>query len=141
MFPILNPPPSSLSIPSLWVVPLNELIDASGGEHLGICLDTGHLRLAQERGLAQTHREFIEKAGPRLKALHIADNDGTYDEHIMPFGLGKINWQEVVGALKEFGYRDLFNLEIPGERRCPIEIRRAKLAYIKTVYDYMADNF
>ncbi len=120
---------------------INELIDAAGGEHLGICLDTGHLRIAQERGLQQSQREFIEKAGPRLKALHIADNDGSSDQHLMPYGRGNVNWQEVVSALKANGYKDLFNLEIPGERRCPIEVRRAKLAYIKSMYDYMYDNF
>ena len=59
----------------------------------------------------------------------------------MPYGRGNVNWQEVVSALKANGYKDLFNLEIPGERRCPIEIRRAKLAYIRAMYAYMTENY
>ena len=44
---------------------------------------------------------------------------------------------EVMDALRENGYDRLFNLEIPGERHCPIEIRRAKLIYCRALCEYL----
>ena len=117
---------------------LNRLIDAVGDDrNLGICLDTGHLNIKKEPGREQSQRDFILKAGQRLKALHIADNDTTADQHLMPFGHGNVNWQEVMDALRENGYDRLFNLEIPGERHCPVEIRRAKLIYCRALCEYL----
>lgn len=107
-------------------------LDRVGSENLGICLDTGHLNLT-----VRDQANFIHKAGKHLKALHIADNDGSCDQHIMPYGMGHVNWTEVVQALKEIGYDGLFNLEIPGERNCPLEVRNYKALYIKQVFDYM----
>ena len=108
------------------------IIEKVGSESFGICLDTGHLNLT-----VKNHREFILKAGDRLKALHIADNEGVTDQHIMPFCRGNVDFCEVVRALREVGYKGLFNLEIPGERRCPYELRDVKIAFIKTCYDYL----
>lgn len=115
---------------------LNELIDAAGGdENLGICLDTGHLHIKKER--QQSQADFIRTAGKRLKALHIADNDSTGDMHLMPYGRGTIDWSEVMTSLRDVGYDCLFNLEIPGERRCPLPILRAKLLYCRTLCETM----
>ncbi len=108
------------------------LIERTGSDKFGICLDTGHLNLADKN-----QREFILKAGDKLKALHIADNEGKTDQHMMPFNRGKINFAEVVKALKEIHYSGLFNLEIPGERNIPLELRDAKIQYIKTCYEYL----
>lgn len=100
---------------------LNQMIDAVGDENLGICLDTGHLHISSASGLGQSQSEFIRSAGKRLKALHIADNDGSGDQHLMPFGRGTVNWAEVMSALKENGYNRLFNMEIPGESNLPMD--------------------
>ncbi len=117
---------------------LNALIDAVGSdEHLGICLDTGHLHIPKEDGRDETQREFIRKAGKRLKALHIADNDKTSDQHLMPYGRGTVDWEEVLWALAACGYDRLFNMEIPGENRCPIAVRIEKLRYCRAVCEFM----
>ena len=108
------------------------IIDAIGSPRFGICLDMGHLNLT-----VKNHREFILKAGKKLKALHIADNEGVIDQHIMPFTRGTVNFVEVVKALKEVEYDGLFNLEISGERNIPLELRDAKIAYIQACYDYL----
>ena len=101
-------------------------IDQIGDEHLGICLDTGHLQVSR----AETQSSFIRKVGKRLKALHIADNEGERDQHLMPFCVGKLNVQEVIGALREVGYEGLFNFEIGGERRPSLGICAAKLKFL-----------
>ena len=99
---------------------------------LCVCLDTGHLHLFDK-----DQRNFILKAGKRLKALHIADNQGFEDQHMMPYGRGNIDFDEVVRALREIHYEGLFNLEIPGENFRPDEILGYKLEYIAKCYDYL----
>ena len=109
------------------------IIDRIGSDRFGICLDTGHLNLT-----VKNHREFILKAGNKLKALHIADNEGLgRDQHMMPFARGNIDFVDVVAALREVGYDGLYNLEISGERLIPMELRDAKIAYIQACYDYL----
>jgi len=58
---------------------------------------------------------------------------------MMPFGHGTVNWDAVIRALKRIGYTGLFNLEIPGETRCPIPVRLAKLDYLKSMLALMLD--
>ena len=102
--------------------------------NLGICLDTGHLNLCDG-----DQASFIEKAGKHLKALHIQDNDGSGDQHIMPFGKGNVDLYEVVTSAKKIGYDGLYNLEIPGENRCPLEVKRLKIDYLKKMFE-LVDN-
>ena len=111
---------------------LLEIIDRVGSDKFGICLDTGHLNIT-----LKNQREFILKAGDRLKAIHIADNEGETDQHMMPFAKGNVDFVEVIKALKEVGYDGMFNLEIPGERKIPLQLRDAKINYIKACYDYL----
>ena len=108
------------------------MIERVGSKQLGICLDTGHLNLT-----VKGHRDFILKAGARLKALHIADNDGVTDQHRMPFNYGTVDFYEVVRALREIGYEGIFNLEISGEAWIPHELRDAKLCFIKRGYELL----
>lgn len=133
------------SVPQTHTVErLKAFIDAAGGRNMGICLDMGHLHLTNGRGqTAQTHREFILGAGDLLRALHVTNNSGQGDDHLMPYSSRSgIDYREVIRALDEIGYKGLFNLEIQGENRAPMVIRRAKLDYIRTMCAYMlSDEF
>ena len=111
------------------------VVDQLDQEHFGICLDTGHLNLCDK-----DQRRFILTAGKRLKALHIADNEGERDQHMMPFGKGNVNFGEVVQALREIDYEGLFNLEIPGERLAPLEVRGYKVEYVRKCYEYLMSH-
>ena len=111
---------------------LLSIIERVDSPNFGVCLDTGHLNLTHKN-----QREFILTAGEKLKALHIADNQGVIDQHLMPFNKGNVNFVEVVQALREVNYQGLFNLEIPGERGVPIVLRDAKIPYIKACYEYL----
>ena len=108
------------------------IIERIGSSKFGICLDTGHLNLTDKN-----QREFILKAGDKLKALHITDNDGNTDQHLMPFNRGTVDFPEIIKALKEIKYNGIFNLEIPGERGIPLELRDVKIEYIKAFYQYL----
>ena len=112
------------------------IIDKVGSNNLGICLDTGHLNLCENRDQAK----FIKTAGKYLKALHIADNDRSTDQHLMPFGKGNVDFFSIVRSLKDIGYDGLFNYEIPGENHCPICVKGYKLDYIKKAFEYLEQN-
>ena len=106
---------------------LKPLLAECGPAHVGVCLDTGHLNLTRE-----SQAEFIRFCGPRLRALHLAENDRSGDQHNMPYARGGcVPWGEIAAALAEVGYPGLLNFEIPGENRCPLPVRRMKLAYLR----------
>ena len=107
-------------------------IEHFNSKNLGICLDTGHLNI-----VGGDQSEFIARAGKHIRALHIADNEGAYDQHLMPFGRGTVDFLKVIREMKGLGYDGLYNLEIPGERNAPLEVLGYKLEYIKRVMDYI----
>lgn len=113
---------------------LLEVIRRVNSPALGICLDTGHLHIHSRD---MTQEQFILGAGKYLHALHIADNDTSGDQHLMPFGRGTVDWSSVMRGLNAIGYEDCFNYEIPGERRAPLSVRDAKADYLKTVTSYL----
>lgn len=111
-----------------------ELIRRVGSPKFGICLDTGHLNVTH----ANEQKDFILKAGKLLKALHIADNQGETDQHMIPFGRGNVNWQGVMEGLREIDYDGLFNYEIPGDsHNCPVELKHDKVKYIRATYEQL----
>lgn len=113
---------------------LLEVIRRLDSNQFGITLDTGHLNIVK----TTTQRDFILAAGRHLRALHINDNEGNADQHLMPFGRGNVDFAEVVKALKEIGYKGIFNYELPGEAlNCPRPIRDRKLRYILQGYRYL----
>ena len=88
---------------------------------IGICWDTGHgnvtgnghnhKRNANPEFAAYANQyENITKIGKRLRALHINDNSGLDDDHIMP-GIGTICWSDVIRALDDIGYEHSFTFE------------------------------
>ena len=113
---------------------LLKMINAVESDKLAICLDTGHLNLIQgDQG------EFIRKCDTKLQALHIADNLGSYDNHMLPYSAGTVDWNDAMSALKEINYDGLFNFEVPGERNCPLEFRLTKLDYVLKLGEFMTE--
>ncbi|MCE5326731.1 MAG: sugar phosphate isomerase/epimerase [Planctomycetaceae bacterium] len=102
---------------------LTPLLRATAPAQVGVCLDTGHVNLTDE-----SQGDLIRSWGPRLRGLHIADNDGKTDLHLFPRQpRGIINWWPIIAALEEIGYAGLYNFELPGENRVSLDERRAKL--------------
>lgn len=111
------------------------LIRASGADNVAACLDTGH---AHMNGIDCP--AFIRQSASQLKALHIADNLGTNDDHMLPYGRGTVPWTEVMRALRQVGYHGLFNFEVPGENKCPPPVRLTKLRYARELAEWMIDH-
>ena len=82
-------------------------IEAVNDPFLVACLDIGH---AEMRGLDTSSRDMILTLGDSLQALHIHDNNKWHDSHEIPFSMD-IDFEEVVKALKETGYKGYFTLE------------------------------
>lgn len=85
----------------------NEHLDAVNDSFFVACLDIGH---AEMKGSKTSAEKMIKELGPRLKALHIHDNDKLHDSHQPPFTM-KIDFLPIVKALKEIKYDGWLTLE------------------------------
>ena len=72
---------------------------------VGMCLDTGHAYLGRHIDA------FVRLAGERLVHVHLHDNRGTFDDHLIP-GRGAIDWCEVFDALRRVNYAGALVLEL-----------------------------
>lgn len=84
-------------------------IDAVNDEYFVACLDIGH---AEMRGSGSGAANMIYALGNRLQALHIHDNDRWHDSHQIPLSMS-IDFNAVMKALKEIGYKGDLTLEAP----------------------------
>ena len=84
---------------------LKELIDYINHPLLKACWDTGHGNLQK---LPQ--HEALKLLGNRVAAVHIQDNAGDYDDHILPF-CGTLSMDSVMLGLKEIGFDGYFTFE------------------------------
>ena len=100
-----------------------ELVDAVNEENCKMCLDVGHSHLFHEDIYAT-----VLKIGSRLSALHIHDNRGDVDSHLIPW-MGTIDWNALSRALKQIGFNGCISLETQINDNVPQPIRH-KLALI-----------
>ncbi len=62
-----------------------------------VCMDTNHTNLGE------TLADAMRALGDRIGTLHISDNDGIAERHVMP-GEGSIDWPQFMQLLDEIGY-------------------------------------
>ncbi|MCZ7646462.1 MAG: sugar phosphate isomerase/epimerase [Planctomycetota bacterium] len=88
---------------------LCELIDAIDHPLVGACWDTGHARLM---GLEQ--RTALSTLGKRLKVVHVQENDGKGDDHMLPFanGRGGVDWEAVTAGMRAAGFAHAWTFEV-----------------------------
>jgi sugar phosphate isomerase/epimerase len=73
---------------------------------LGILLDTGHLNVVKEE-----IPNSIASARDRLIHVHVNDNNGETDQHLVP-GDGMIDFRAVLEALHRIGYDKYLTIEL-----------------------------
>jgi len=103
-----------------------------------VCFDVGHCLL---EGVDPA--DAIRKLGDRLAdgCTHVHDNNGTTDEHTLPY-YGKVEWESVMKALAEIGYRGDLNYEASGFiKDIPTELRPDGLRYMAKVGHYLVSRF
>ena len=83
-----------------------EIFGAFPPEIVGLCYDSGHGHLGENRGL-----DFLAAHGDRLLALHLHDNDGVGDQHQPPY-MGTLDWARLATVLAGSAYCRELSFEI-----------------------------
>ncbi len=79
--------------------------------------DTGHANMQE-----MPQDEALRLLGSHVRALHVHDNHGAHDEHLVPF-LGSLNLDSLMTGLLDIGYDGYFTFEVgrffnhPSKRR------------------------
>ena len=84
---------------------MREFVEEAGIRRLHLNWDTGH---GNVQGCGQY--DDIIAMGDELRALHIQDNDGYADAHLMPMS-GTTSFDDVIRGLIDAGYRGDFTFE------------------------------
>lgn len=108
-------------------------------EVLGFCFDTGHANLV---GIDM--ESFIRTLGPRLKVLHIHDNDGIADLHQIPFTFTRTrenkastDWEGFLRGLRGIHFDGVLSFETaPVLESFPEEMREEVLDFIVKIGRY-----
>lgn len=72
---------------------------------VGNCWDFGHANTSKVDQYSS-----LVYLGKRLTVLHVNDNHGDLDEHLLPF-FGTVNWVKAMKGLKESGFDGCLNYE------------------------------
>lgn len=84
---------------------IKELVQTANHKLVKACFDTGHAHVHKEN-----IRESVLLLGEDLRVLHVHDNNGRDDAHILPFQ-GSLDWDGFLNALREIGYDGCMSLE------------------------------
>lgn len=85
---------------------INKMIEELGSDCFCACVDAGHALLG-----GQDPSGMVRALKENVGVLHLQDNNGVDDLHLLP-GLGYIDWENFLSALKEIGYKGVLNFEI-----------------------------
>ena len=81
-----------------------------GSKKLKFCYDNGHDNIFPHED------NLIFKYKDRLAAIHLTDNDGMDDQHLLPFD-GQVNWSKVIKDLTEVNYQGALSFEVGWQYR------------------------
>ena len=109
--PFLN---FSLSSPSA----IAKIVEEIGDPSFAMCLDTGHANNSKN---FESPAEAMRRFGQYIKALHVHDNKGKGDDHMMPFE-GTIDWKDFSAALNEVDFDGVVSLECEPPETLPDNI-------------------
>ena len=99
--------------------------------HVGFCYDSGH------ENWKHPDQNCLAQYGDKLFALHINDNFGDDDTHMLPFD-GNVDWNKKMQALKRCNAVDYFTLEVDFNRKhekCVIYEKLSAREYLDLAYE------
>jgi len=84
---------------------ISKLLSEYSPEYVGLCYDAGHGNMGAD-GLAH-----LEALKDRLISVHLHDNDGTSDQHKLPFS-GTVDWERLARIMAESAYTKCVSMEV-----------------------------
>ena len=99
---------------------LRRMIDCVDHPLFHAVWDAGHANLQE-----MPQDEELRLLGDHVRALHIQDNRGDWDSHLLPF-LGTMSMDALMNGLRDIGYNGYFTFEVggiftPAEKKRPFE--------------------
>ena len=88
---------------------LDTIFGECDDENVKLCYDIGHENCFSKGS------DVLGAYGGRLKTLHIHDNDGSADQHAIPFD-GNIDFERFIAKLRELDYYGVISLEVMRDR-------------------------
>ncbi len=73
---------------------------------VGVCWDVGHANIS---GFMQSEQLAVLR--DKLDVLHIHDNDGKKDAHLLPFE-GTVDWEDVAKGLQDCNFKGVMSVEV-----------------------------
>lgn len=98
----------NLGAPQSWE-PIATALSDYPPAFVGLCYDSGHGNISGD-GL-----DRLAAHGDGLISLHLHDNDGSGDQHLLPF-MGTIDWERLAGLIAGSSYDKWVSLEVSQER-------------------------
>ena len=131
-----------LSSPDMACEMFDTLESEAGEGVFGFCFDVGHAIIT-----CQDIPGFVKALGHRLTNLHIHDNNGLDDLHLIPYyclttGANLVcNWDGFVDALRDIGYRGAICFEtFKSVRIMPEAVRPELLKLISAIGRHWAER-
>ena len=120
---------------------LIDTLNAEAGEKVfGFCFDVGHANATGKR-----IKEYLVNLGDRLTCLHIHDNNGMGDMHMIPYTQvsdmwakkGATDWEGLISGLREIGYEGNLSFEtFKGVNHMPKDVEPLVLKLIVGIGKY-----
>jgi len=130
---------------------VKELVEYINHPRLKVCWDVGHGNL---QNLPQ--HDALKLLGDKVYALHIQDNVGVTDDHMIPY-FGTLNFDSIMTGLKSIDYKGYFTFEADGsplatwrrnkykgDDRClefPVEIRKKLESVLYDIGKYILTKY
>ncbi len=123
---------------------IDKLNEEAGEDIFGFCFDIGHANIT-----GKNIRAYINKIGKRLTLLHIHDNNGIGDMHLIPYTQAcgmwgtepSVDWEDFIAGLRDIGYEGNLSFEtFNALRRFPKKLEKATLSLIVEIGRYFRER-